>query len=52
MTATRCLAVGVLDEDLVLVVFTIHAAGIRVIALRRASRSERKIDAAQDASDP
>jgi uncharacterized protein len=51
MTATRFLAVGFLDEDLV-VVFTIHAAGIRVISLRRASRSERKFYAAQEASDP
>jgi uncharacterized DUF497 family protein len=52
MAATRFLAIGVLDEDLVVVVFTINAAGIRVISLRRASRSERKIYAAQESSNP
>jgi uncharacterized DUF497 family protein len=43
MTATRFLAVGFLDEDLVVVVFTIHAAGIRVISSAASQPFRREI---------
>jgi hypothetical protein len=41
-TTTRFTALGMLDGDLVFLVFTLDGEGIRVISLRRASRKERK----------